>query len=196
MEVRRDRYLNNLIDRMHNGMIKVITGVRRCGKTYLLFELFGNYLRDELGVGDDRIVEVALDEEANRGLRDPGVLDSYLKSKIANKTSQYYVMLDEVQYAISDEELRGHEPPRLYGVLNGLLRMRNVDVYVTGSNSKLLSSDVMTQFRGRGDEVRVRPLSFSEFMQGFEGDKYQGWAEYVVFGGMPLLLGKIGRAHV
>ena len=189
MEVRRDRYLNNLIDRMHNGMIKVITGVRRCGKTYLLFELFGNYLRDELGVGDDRIVEVALDEEANRGLRDPGVLDSYLKSKIANKTSRYYVMLDEVQYAISDEELRGHEPPRLYGVLNGLLRMRNVDVYVTGSNSKLLSSDVMTQFRGRGDEVRVRPLSFSEFMQGFEGDKYQGWAEYVVFGGMPLLLG-------
>lgn len=189
MEVRRDRYLNNLIDRMHNGMIKVITGVRRCGKTYLLFELFGNYLRDELGVGDDHIVEVALDEEANRGLRDPGVLDSYLKSKIANKTSQYYVMLDEVQYAISDEELRGHEPPRLYGVLNGLLRMRNVDVYVTGSNSKLLSSDVMTQFRGRGDEVRVRPLSFSEFMQGFEGDKYQGWAEYVVFGGMPLLLG-------
>lgn len=189
MEVRRDRYLNNLIDRMHNGMIKVITGVRRCGKTYLLFELFGNYLRDELGVGDDHIVEVALDEEANRSLRDPGALDSYLKSKIANKTSRYYVMLDEVQYVISDEELRGHEPPRLYGVLNSLLRMRNVDVYVTGSNSKLLSSDVMTQFRGRGDEVRVRPLSFSEFMQGFEGDKYQGWAEYVVFGGMPLLLG-------
>lgn len=111
MEVRRDRYLNNLIDRMHNGMIKVITGVGRCGKTYLLFELFGNYLRDELGVGDDHIVEVALDEEANRGLRDPGALDSYLKSKIVNKTSQYYVMLDEVQYAISDEELRGHEPP-------------------------------------------------------------------------------------
>ena len=169
-------------------MIKVITGVRRCGKTYLLFELFGNYLRDELGVGDDRIVEVALDEEANRGLRDPGVLDSYLKSKIANKTSQYYVMLDEVQYAISDEELRGHEPPRLYGVLNGLLRMRNVDVYVTGSNSKLLSSDVMTQFRGRGDEVRVRPLSFSEFMQGFEGDKYQGWAEYVSSEACPFFL--------
>ena len=107
MEGRRDRYLNNLIDRMHNGMIKVITGVRRCGKTYLLFELFGNYLRDELRVGDDHIVEVALDEEANRGLRDPGALDSYLKSRIVNKTSRYYVMLDEVQYAISDEELRG-----------------------------------------------------------------------------------------
>lgn len=189
MEVRRDRYLDSLVDRMHNGMIKVITGIRRCGKTYLLFELFGGYLRGELGIDDDHIIEVALDEEANRALRDPGALDAYLRAKIADKTSQYYVMLDEVQYAISDGELRRDEPPRLYGVLNGLLRMRNVDVYVTGSNSKLLSTDVMTQFRGRGDEVRVRPLSFSEFMQGFEGDRYQGWAEYVVFGGMPLLLG-------
>lgn len=189
MEVRRDRYLDSLVDRMHNGMIKVITGIRRCGKTYLLFELFGGYLRGELGIDDDHIIEVALDEEANRALRDPGALDAYLRSRITDKASQYYVMLDEVQYAISDGELRKDEPPRLYGVLNGLLRMRNVDVYVTGSNSKLLSTDVMTQFRGRGDEVRVRPLSFSEFMQGFEGDRYQGWAEYVVFGGMPLLLG-------
>ncbi len=189
MEVRRDRYLDSLIDRMHNGMIKVITGIRRCGKTYLLFELFGGYLRGELGIDDDHIIEVALDEEANRALRDPGALDAYLRSRITDKASQYYIMLDEVQYAISDNELRRDEPPRLYGVLNGLLRMRNVDVYVTGSNSKLLSTDVMTQFRGRGDEVRVRPLSFSEFMQGFGGDRYQGWAEYVVFGGMPLLLG-------
>ena len=189
MEVRRDRYLDSLVDRMHNGMIKVITGIRRCGKTYLLFELFGGHLRGELGVDDDHIIEIALDEEANRALRDPGALDAYLRSRIADKASQYYVMLDEVQYAISDNELRRDEPPRLYGVLNGLLRMRNVDVYVTGSNSKLLSTDVMTQFRGRGDEVRVRPLSFSEFMQGFKGDRYQGWAEYVVFGGMPLLLG-------
>lgn len=189
MKVRRDRYLDSLVDRMHNGMIKVITGIRRCGKTYLLFELFGGHLRGELGVDDDHIIEIALDEEANRALRDPGALDAYLRSRIADKASRYYVMLDEVQYAISDNELRRDEPPRLYGVLNGLLRMRNVDVYVTGSNSKLLSTDVMTQFRGRGDEVRVRPLSFSEFMQGFKGDRYQGWAEYVVFGGMPLLLG-------
>ena len=189
MEVRRDRYLDSLVDRMHNGMIKVITGIRRCGKTYLLFELFGGHLRGELGVDDDHIIEIALDEEANRALRDPGALDAYLRSRIADKASRYYVMLDEVQYAISDNELRRDEPPRLYGVLNGLLRMRNVDVYVTDSNSKLLSTDVMTQFRGRGDEVRVRPLSFSEFMQGFKGDRYQGWAEYVVFGGMPLLLG-------
>ena len=188
MEIRRDLYLDSLVNRMHNGMIKVITGIRRCGKTYLLFDIFGEYLRDNLGVDDDHIIEVALDVEDNAHLRDPSVLNDYLKSRVGDRKSQYYVMLDEVQYAIADSELRGEEPPRLYGVLNGLLRMRNVDVYVTGSNSKLLSSDVMTQFRGRGDEVRVRPLSFSEFMQGFKGDKYDGWAEYVMFGGMPLIL--------
>ncbi len=188
MEIRRDVYLRNLIDRMHNGMIKVVTGIRRCGKTYLLFDIFSGYLRNELGVDDDHIVEVALDSEDNAKLRDPGVLNDYLKAQIADGKSQYYVLLDEVQCAISDKELAGKEPPRLYGVLNGLLRLRNVDVYVTGSNSKLLSSDVMTQFRGRGDEVRVRPLSFSEFMQGFDGDKHEAWAEYVVYGGMPLTL--------
>ncbi len=188
MEIHRDVYLRNLIDRMHNGMIKVVTGIRRCGKTYLLFDIFGGYLRNELGVDDDHIVEVALDSEDNAKLRDPGVLNDYLKAQIADGKSQYYVLLDEVQYAISDKELAGKEPPRLYGVLNGLLCLRNVDVYVTGSNSKLLSSDVMTQFRGRGDEVRVRPLSFSEFMQGFDGDKHEAWAEYVVYGGMPLTL--------
>lgn len=187
MIIRRDRYLNRLIDRMHNGMVKVVTGIRRCGKTYLLFSLFGDYLRSE-GVDDEHIIEVALDVEENAALRDPTALSAYLRSKIANRHEQYYVFLDEVQYAISREELKNPDaPPRLYGVLNGLLRMRNVDVYVTGSNSKLLSHDVMTGFRGRGDEVRVRPLSFSEFMQGFDGDRYQGWAEYAVYGGMPLV---------
>ena len=188
MEIRRDRYLNRLIDRMHNGMVKVVTGIRRCGKTYLLFNLFGDYLRSE-GVDDEHIIEVALDVEENAALRDPAALSAYLRSQIASEREQYYVFLDEVQYAISREELKNPDvPPRLYGVLNGLLRMRNVDVYVTGSNSKLLSHDVMTEFRGRGDEVRVRPLSFSEFMQGFDGDRYQGWAEYTVYGGMPLTL--------
>lgn len=188
MEVRRDLYLDRLIARMHNGMVKVITGIRRCGKTYLLFNLFGDYLRDTEGVDDAHIIELALDAEENAQYRNPAALNEHIKSRIIDKNAQYYVLLDEVQYAISDEELKGNEPPRLYGVLNGLLRMRNVDVYVTGSNSKLLSSDVMTQFRGRGDEVRVRPLSYSEFMQGFDGDKYEGWAEYVVFGGMPAIL--------
>lgn len=188
MEIRRDRYLNRLIDRMHNGMVKVVTGIRRCGKTYLLFNLFGDYLRSE-GVDDEHIIEVALDVEENAALRDPAALSAYLRSQIASEREQYYVFLDEVQYAISREELKNPDvPPRLYGVLNGLLRMRNVDVYVTGSNSKLLSHDVMTEFRGRGDEVRVRPLSFSEFMQDFDGDRYQGWAEYTVYGGMPLTL--------
>ncbi len=188
MEVRRDLYLDRLIARMHNGMVKVITGIRRCGKTYLLFNLFGDYLRDTEGVDDAHIIELALDAEENAQYRNPAALNEHIKSRIIDKNAQYYVLLDEVQYAVSDEELKGTEPPRLYGVLNGLLRMRNVDVYVTGSNSKLLSSDVMTQFRGRGDEVRVRPLSYSEFMQGFDGDKYEGWAEYVVFGGMPAIL--------
>lgn len=188
MEVRRDIYLNDLINRMHNGMVKVITGIRRCGKTYLLFNLFADYLRNELKVDDAHIIEIALDTDANARYRDPSALSEHLASLIGDKKSQYYVMLDEVQYAISSNELEGSEPPRLYGVLNGLLRMQNVDVYVTGSNSKLLSSDIMTQFRGRGDEVRVRPFSFSEFMQGFDGDKYEGWAEYVVYGGMPLTL--------
>ena len=188
MEIRRDRYLGRLIDRMHNGMVKVITGARRCGKTYLLFNLFGNHLRSE-GVDDDHIIEVALDVEECAALRDPAALSAYLRTRIVSGREQYYVFLDEAQYAISREELKNPDvPPRLYGVLNGLLRMRNVDVYVTGSNSKLLSRDVMTEFRGRGDEVRVRPLSFSEFMQAFDGDRYQGWAEYTVYGGMPLTL--------
>ena len=188
MEIRRDRYLDNLVNRMHNGMVKVITGLRRCGKTYLLFDIFAKHLRAS-DVSADRIIEIALDDEANAAYRDPAVLSQHLRSQITDKNGMYYVLLDEIQYAITDTELKSTDnPPRLYGVLNGLLRMRNVDVYVTGSNSKLLSTDVLTEFRGRGDEVRVQPLSFSEFMQAFQGDVYQGWAEYTTFGGMPLVL--------
>ena len=187
MEIKRDVYLRQLIDRMHSGMVKVVTGPRRCGKTYLLFELFESYLRS-VGVDEAHIVEVALDTEEDARLRDPSALSEYLRERTADRSARYYVLLDEVQYAMTPEETRGTEPPRLYGVLNGLLRRRNVDAYVTGSNSRMLSTDVLTEFRGRGDEVRVRPLSFSEFMQGFDGDVQQGWAEYVVFGGMPLTL--------
>ena len=187
MEIKRDVYLGRLVDRMHNGMAKVVTGVRRCGKSYLLFDLFGRHLRLS-GVEESQIIELALDDEENAAYRDPAALSAYLRSRITDPERMHYILLDEVQYAISEEEMKGTEPPRLYGVLNGLLRLRNVDVYVTGSNSKMLSSDVMTQFRGRGDEVRVRPLSFAEFMQGFDGDAYRGWAEYTVFGGMPLIL--------
>lgn len=187
MHIKRETYLAELVDRMHNGMIKVITGIRRCGKTYLLFEIFDKYLH-ETGVRDEQIVKVALDDERNAALRDPSALADYLDAELAKAKGQRYVLLDEIQYAISNEELRSKKPPRIYGVLNGLLRRSGVDAYVTGSNSRMLSTDVMTEFRGRGDEVNVRPLSFREFMEGYEGDMYQGLAEYMTYGGMPLLL--------
>ena len=160
--IRRDLYLNQIIDRKENGLIKVITGIRRCGKSYLLFNLFYEHLLQS-GVREDHILRVALDDDENKALRDPDALSAFLRAQIGEDRDTYYVLLDEVQFAISDDELRSKEPIRLYGILNGLLRRTNVDVYITGSNSKFLSSDVMTEFRGRGDEVRVYPLSFAEF---------------------------------
>ncbi len=187
--INRDLYLNQIIDRRENGLIKVITGIRRCGKSYLLFNLYYQYLVQN-GVKEDHIIKVTLDDDENRDLRDPDNLSAYLTSKIGEDDDTYYIMLDEVQFAISDTELRKNEPIRLYGILNGLLRRNNVDVYITGSNSKFLSSDVMTEFRGRGDEVRVYPLSFSEFFSVYEGDKYEAFAEYSVYGGLPLIITK------
>lgn len=187
MQITRNKYLHDLVIREGNGMVKVITGIRRCGKTYLLFELFVHHLI-ESGVPQDHIITLALDDEANRSFRDPKALYAYLLQLIQDDNT-YYVLLDEAQYAISARELRSKdEPPALYSVLNGLLHHRNVDVYITGSNSKLLSTDVMTEFRGRGDEIRIHPLTFSEFMQAFDGDRYEGWAEYVMYGGLPLTL--------
>ena len=188
MEIARDKYLEDLKLRMGNGMVKVITGIRRCGKTYLLFNLFRRHLK-EVGVDDAHVIEIALDARENAQYRDPDELYRYLSSRIGTDEGPYYVLLDEVQYAISDDELRGKSsgPLAIYDVLNGLLHHRNVDVYVTGSNSRFLSKDVMTEFRGRGDEVHVMPLSFSEFMQAYHGDVYHGWSEYVLYGGMPLL---------
>ena len=169
-------------------MIKVVTGIRRCGKTYLVFDLFVRHLI-ESGVPEDHIIALALDDRANVRYRDVDALYDYLMERIGNDQGVYYVLLDEIQYAITVKELRSKdEPPALYGVLNGLLHRRNVDVYVTGSNSKLLSTDVMTEFRGRGDEVRIHPLTFAEFMQAFDGDRQAGWAEYVMYGGLPLTL--------
>ena len=188
MEIRRDKYLNDLVIRKGNGMIKVVTGIRRCGKTYLVFDLFVRHLI-ESGVPEDHIIALALDDRANVRYRDVDALYDYLMERIGNDQGVYYVLLDEIQYAITVRELRSKdEPPALYGVLNGLLHRRNVDVYVTGSNSKLLSTDVMTEFRGRGDEVRIHPLTFAEFMQAFDGDRQAGWAEYVMYGGLPLTL--------
>ena len=170
-------------------MIKVITGVRRCGKSYILFHLFQNYLLST-GVRQEQIVSLALDDDRNRQYRDPDALATFLQTSTTNEKDIYYVLLDEIQFAISDDEMRGNEPIRLYGILNGLLRRENVDVYITGSNSKFLSSDVLTEFRGRGDEVRIYPLSFSEFMSAYEGDKYNAFDEYSMFGGLPLILSK------
>ncbi len=175
MEIKRDVYLNKLIRKKKNGLIKVVTGVRRCGKSYLLFNLFHDHLLDN-GVADDHIIEIALDDRSNKKLRDPDVILKFIKESIKDK-EDYYIILDEVQYLDEFED-----------VLNSLLHIRNADVYVTGSNSKFLSSDVITQFRGRGDEIHVYPLSFSEYVSAYQGSQDEAWDDYLVYGGLPLVL--------
>ena len=175
MEIKRDRYLNLLISKKHNGLIKVITGMRRCGKSYLLFNLFKDYLLSE-GIEKSHIIEIAFDAYENKQFRDPDVLYPYLKEQIKDD-GMYYVLLDEVQLLGEFE-----------AILNSLTRMKNVDVYVTGSNARFLSKDVITEFRGRGDEVHMYPLSFAEFMSVYPGTKQDGWNEYMLYGGLPLVL--------
>ena len=175
MEIKRDRYLNTLISKKHNGLIKVVTGMRRCGKSYLLFKLFKEHLLSE-GTDANHIVEIAFDTFENKRFCDPVVLYPYLKEQLAGE-GLHYVLLDEVQLLGQFES-----------VLNSLIRMENVDVYVTGSNARFLSKDVITEFRGRGDEVRMYPLSFAEFMSAYSGSKYDGWNEYMLYGGLPLVL--------
>lgn len=184
--IKRDRYLTQLINRKENGLVKVITGIRRCGKSFLLFNLYYDYLISE-GVPEDHIITIALDDDMNVEYRNPAELSKYVRSRILNSKEMYYVFIDEVQYAISREEIKNPENIRLYDVLNGLLRLRNVDIYVTGSNSKMLSKDVMTAFRGRGDSVEVHPLSFREYYDFVGGDKAEVYEEYALFGGMPLV---------
>ena len=176
-EIKRDLYLNKIINRRENGLIKIITGIRRCGKSYLLDPLFKNYLLAD-GVKEDHIIKLELDRVENEKYRDSKALNEYIRSLIKDK-DMYYVILDEIQL------VKGFE-----FVLNGLLYEKNIDVYVTGSNSKFLSSDIITEFRGRGDQIKVNPLSFAEFLSAFDGDKYEAWNEYVTYGGMPLILSK------
>ena len=176
-EIKRDVYLNKLISRKENGLIKIITGIRRCGKSYLLDPLFKNHLL-ESGVKEDHIIKLELDKEENKKYRDSHELNEYIKSQIKDKEI-YYILLDEIQL------VEGFE-----SVLNGFLYERNLDVYVTGSNSKFLSSDIITEFRGRGDEIKVFPLSFSEYVEVFKGDNQSAWNEYVLYGGLPLILSK------
>ncbi len=188
MEIKRDKYLNKLISKRNNGLIKVITGIRRCGKSYLLFNLYYDYLIHE-GVSKDCIISVPLDDDDYIECCDPQRLSEYIKSRITETDKQYYVFIDEAQYAITKEEMKNSDVPiRLYGVLNGLLRKKNVDVYVTGSNSKFLSSDIMTEFRGRGDEIHIAPLSFSEYFPASGKDKYDAWQDYLFYGGLPHIL--------
>lgn len=187
--IKRENYLNELIIRKENGLIKVITGIRRCGKSYLLFNLYYEYLLTQ-GVPDDNIIKISLDDEENEELREPKKLSEYIRKKLSNNNLMHYIFIDEVQYAIRKEDLKTDKPLPLYGVLNGLMKLPNVDIYVTGSNSKLLSKDVMTEFRGRGDEVKIYPLTFKEFYDYVGGDKADAFEEYSLFGGLPLVLFK------
>ena len=175
MTIKRDIYLNKLISKKHNGLIKVITGIRRCGKSYLLFNLFREHL-EEQGIHADHIIDMAFDSFENKKYRNPEILYPYVKSQITDE-GMYYILLDEVQL-LDDFE----------SVLNGLARVRNVDLYVTGSNAKFLSKDIITEFRGRGDEIHMYPLTFSEFMSVYDGDKTDGWRDYVLYGGLPLIM--------
>ena len=172
IEIKRDAYLQQLTMRKDNGMIKVITGIRRCGKSFLLFNIFKRYLQEN-GVDTDHIIEIALDGIENEELRDPKLCFKYIKDAMKDD-DKYYLLLDEVQFM-----------PRFEEVLNSLLRMSNIDVYVTGSNSKFLSSDIVTEFRGRGDEIRIYPLSFAEFYSVYEGDYDDAWDDYMIYGGLP-----------
>lgn len=176
-EIKRDVYLNKLISRKENGLIKIIAGIRRCGKSYLLDPLFKNSLL-ESGVKTDHIIKLELDKEENAKYCDSHELNEYIKSQIKDK-DMYYILLDEIQMVDGFES-----------VLNSFLYERNLDVYVTGSNSKFLSSDIITEFRGRGDEIKVFPLSFAEYVEAFKGDKQDAWNEYVLYGGLPLILSK------
>ena len=192
--IEHNRYKEKLIRKMNNGLVKVVTGIRRCGKSYLLFNIFYDYLKS-IGIDDEHIIRLALDETENIKYRNPLYLDEYLKSKITND-GNYYIFLDEIQKVKSiknpyfDDE---DEKITFADVLLGLMRRDNVDIYVTGSNSKMLSSDILTEFRGRGDEIRVRPLSFSEYYAAFNGDKNKALYEYMTYGGMPYVLSLSGH---
>lgn len=192
MVIERTSYLNKLIEKRENGLIKVITGVRRCGKSYLLFDLYRDYLRS-LHVKDEHIIELALDEAKNARYRNPLELDTFIRERIIESDVTYYIFLDEIQKVVEIQNPFLDEKEAKIGfvdVLLGLMKMKNVDLYVTGSNSRMLSSDILTEFKDRGDEIRVRPLTFKEYYSAYEGEKQDAWQEYVTYGGMPLVLSK------
>lgn len=189
MELPRTEYLQKLIRKKDNGRVKIITGIRRCGKSYLLFELFSNYLREN-GAEDDQIIGLALDEMVNAKYRNPFELDKYIRSRIKDRERRYYILIDEIQFVSEIQNPYVDDPAAkltFIDVVLGLIRIKNADVYVTGSNSKMLSSDILTQFRDRGDEIRVFPLSYAEFYEAYQGDKRDAWTDYWTYGGMPVV---------
>lgn len=190
MEIARNEYLQKLISKKDNGRVKIITGIRRCGKSYLLFEIFTKYLKEN-GISNEQIIGLALDELQNAKYRNPIELDKYVREQIKDSSKRYYILLDEIQYVseiqnpyVDDKEAKLN----FIDVVLGLIKISNADVYITGSNSKMLSSDILTQFRDRGDEIRVFPLSFAEFYEVFDGEKQNAWIEYYTYGGMPVTL--------
>ena len=190
VEIGRQQYLDQLIRKKDNGRVKIITGIRRCGKSYLLFELYTKYLRDS-GVKEDQIIGLALDELPNARYRNPIELDQYIRDKIADKSKRYYVLIDEIQFVSEIQNPYVDDPSaklNFIDVVLGLMRIKNADIYVTGSNSKMLSSDILTQFRDRGDEIRVFPLSYAEFYSVYGEDKRHAWRDYYTYGGMPVVV--------
>ncbi len=190
--IARPQYLNKLVEKKENGLIKIITGNRRCGKSYLLFTIFHQYLIDN-GIKEEQIIELALDETKNAKYRNPIELDKYIRSLVAEKKKQYYVFLDEIQKVDEIQNPYVDNPDSKITFVDtviGLMKIKNVDLYITGSNSKMLSSDILTEFRDRGDEIRVYPLSYSEFYNSYAGDKNKAWREYFTYGGMPLAVTK------
>ncbi len=190
--IKREKYLEKLISKKGNGLVKVITGIRRCGKSYLLFNIYRDYLKS-IGVVDDCIICLALDDDVNIQYRNPLELGKYIRSLIADENKTYYVFLDEIQKVVTIQNPYIDAVEDKIGfvdVVLGLMKYDNIDLYVTGSNSKMLSSDILTEFRGRGDEIRVNPLSFAEFYNAYDGDKHNAWQEYYTYGGLPLVLSK------
>lgn len=191
MEIKRDRYLNKLISYMWDRQIKVITGIRRCGKSYLMSTLFKNYLLSQ-NVSEENIISIALDLAKDIRFRNPLVLAEYVRETAVNSKEQLYLFIDEIQ--MSDEVPNPYNPDgaaiTFYDALNDLKTIANLDIYVTGSNSKMLSGDILTQFRGRSDEIRVHPLSFAEYYSAVGGDKQEAFDNYAFYGGMPLILSR------
>lgn len=193
--IERNGYLRKLISRKDNGLVKVITGIRRCGKSYLLFNIYREYLKS-IGVEDDCIIALALDDDEHIRYRNPIELGNYIRGLTADRDRHFYVFLDEIQKVvpIQNPYIQGAEDRiGFVDVVLGLMKRDNVDIYVTGSNSRMLSSDILTEFRGRGDEIRVNPLSFSEFYQAYQGDPRDAWQEYYTYGGLPLVMKKQGH---